>query len=105
MDSNLLLLISLVKNGGTLTELRRRGLRYSQIGHLVESAIENGLIIHSEGTVLLTDHGFALLESARFPGKSGTKAAWIAPADHERVDRLAPDAVYLPRKPPTLSDM
>jgi hypothetical protein len=95
-DSNLLLLLQLIKHDGTISMLLKRGLEYSQIAHLILKVKEDKLIEERKGKLIVIDKGELKIDNLnRKYGRKGHEA-WISPAVEYRVPKIDPSAVYLP---------
>ena len=97
-ESNLVLLLNLIRARASLSALVQRGLRYSQIAALMSRAQELGLttVDDSSGDVSLTELGIARLRTDMTTGRKLPHGGFISPKDEARLDKLAMEEVYLP---------
>lgn len=96
-DSDLALVLQLVRSKADASSLLRRGLTYGQIATLLGDAEERGLIREHGGSFLLTDDGTRWLNlSVDGQGKRRADGGWISPDVASRIDSQAADRLYFP---------
>lgn len=96
MITHLPTLLQIVRDGGHVGVLRKRGLEYSQIAQLIQTAIAEGLLQLLDESLELTEKGTRALAEAKRSGGFTGSGGWIVPAEDSRIDRANPNDVYLP---------
>ena len=96
INNNIQLLLRLINSNADVDALMRRGLRYSQIGALLENAVNEGLITDQEEGYKLTSKGKELMAYDISTKKMRRDGGWISPEDESRIDRIDKFDIYLP---------
>lgn len=94
----MILLLQLVKAGGSVETLINRGLRYPQIGELINQAEDKEYIVSDENGLYLTKKGYELIQEDVNTGKIRRDGGWISPAENSRTTQINKFEVYLPPK-------
>lgn len=89
------LLLQLVKIGSDIDPLLNRGLTYSQIAELTNSAITDGYICKIDRELTITTKGEQRLKKLE-NGKVSASGNWIAPEDKSRIEKKDIFHIYLP---------
>lgn len=98
MVSNEVVLLKLIKDNHSITDLLKRGLTYSQIAMLVEKLDEEKKIEILEEGLKLTSKGLESLNNnlkMLYPSK---KDRWILPNDNLYNEIINKDVIILPSK-------
>lgn len=96
-NTDLAILMSTVRVGGTVSALRERGLEYVQIAALIKQATDDGFLEHSADGVVVSPKGTEwLLQFKRHGGPAGS-AAWIAPQRGTTIELDLTNKLYLPK--------
>jgi hypothetical protein len=92
-ESNLILLMQIVKAGADVDALIRRGLRYSQVSYIIDKCTQKGYLTEKNNKLFLTPKGKEkLLESSKI-GDS----PWISPEEESRYPKSDKFDIYLPK--------
>jgi hypothetical protein len=95
-ESNLILLLQLIKAKADVEPLLKRGLTYMQISELITHCIEKKLIQQEDSGYSLTKSGILKMKADTQTGKPRKDGIWISPQEEFRIESRRSDEVYLP---------
>ena len=98
MSPHLMQLLFVVRTGGTLDPLLRRGLEYHQIVQLIQDAVANGLLQYNGNKLLLTEQGNESLSASPKTSLESGPDIWIVPDLDAEITPRNKWAVYFPKK-------
>ena len=96
VNSHMILLLQIIKNKADIEPIFKKGLRYSQISRLLQSAKNQGFIEESEEGLSVTAKGLSIMRYDIRRGKFRKDGGWISPEEESRIKSIGIDAVYLP---------
>lgn len=98
VNSNLRLLLHLVRAQADVSYLLNQGIVYSQVSALFGEAIKQGLLKYSEGTFQVTELGQIALRKGTTKNVMGHQSKWISTDDRYVIPQIGIDDVFLPKK-------
>lgn len=90
-ESNLILLLQLIKDNADAGSLIERGLRYQQIGELINRALKENFIEHGKKDLALTEKGIEKIRHGRPDG------GFISPEQQSRIKSISINKIFLPK--------
>ena len=95
-QTNLFLLLRIVKNDRSVAILLRENLTYKQIGDLTLYALDNNLIEKKESDIILTEKGEHTLNELAKTNKKTNKDQWIEKEHSSKIEQFDITFLYLP---------
>lgn len=96
INSHMILLLQIIKSKADIEPMLKRGLRYSQISRLTQSAKDQGFIEESDEGLSITAKGLSMMRYDIQRGKFRKDGGWISPEEESRINSIGIDEVYLP---------
>ncbi len=97
-DSNLYILLSVIKNNGDIRRLKREGMEYIEIAELTNQIISGKLAIYTEETITLTAEGESKLIELEKTIKRTKKINWIEKEMKSKISQLDKNFIFLPNQ-------
>lgn len=97
-DSNLYILLSVIKNNGDIRRLKREGLEYLEIAELTNQIISSELARYTDDTILLTANGEKKLNELEKIIKKTKKVNWIEKEMRSKISKLDKNFIFLPNQ-------
>lgn len=97
-DSNLYILLSVIKNNGDIRRLKREGLEYLEIAEYTNQIISNKLAKYIEKNILLTEKGEKKLKELEKTFKKTKKVNWIEKEMKSKIPKLDKNFIFLPNQ-------
>lgn len=95
---NLYLLLTIVKNNGSIKRLTREGLTFKMIAEISNSAIKEGYLIYENNLTTLSSTGNQFIEDFGPEFKLTNKDEWIQKDFSSKIKRLEKDFIFLPNQ-------
>ncbi len=95
-DTQLILLLQLVKANAGAEPLLKRGLRYSQIAKLLSIAFDNDYVKEVDNKLVITKKGANKLKEDSRKWKLRKDGGWISYEDESRVESIPINRPHLP---------
>jgi hypothetical protein len=96
VNSNIILLLQIINSKADIGPMLKKGLRYSQISRLTQSAKDQGFIVESDEGLSITAKGLSIMRYDIKRGKIRKDGGWISPEEESRIKSIGIDEVYLP---------
>lgn len=93
---NKVLLLRVIHEDGDIKLLRHHNISFREIGEMVETSVEEGLLTNSDDIISLTDQGKDFLESNIGIIKERDKSKWIELDRKNKIRKIDRDEVFLP---------
>jgi predicted transcriptional regulator len=90
------LLLSIIKNSGSVKQLLRENLSYKDISELVTKLVQDELLIYIDEKIVLTEKGKKYLTKNKRLLKETNKENWIKPENKSRIKKHERNFIYLP---------
>lgn len=97
-DTNLYILLSVIKNNGDIRRLKREGMEYLEIAELTNQIISNQLATYVDDTISLTADGQNKLIELEKTIKKTKKKNWIDKEIKSKISRLDKNFIFLPNQ-------
>ncbi len=97
-NSNLYILLSVIKNNGDIRRLKREGMEYIEIAELTNQIISGKLAIYTEETISLTAEGESKLIELEKTIKRTKKINWIEKEMKSKTSQLDKNFIFLPNQ-------
>lgn len=93
---NKVLLLRVIHEDGDIKLLRHHNISFREIGEMVETSVEEGLLTNSDDIISLTDQGKDFLEGNIGIIKERDKSKWIELDRKNKIRKIDRDEVFLP---------
>jgi len=97
-DSNLYILLTVIKNNGDIRRLKREGIEYLEIAELTNQIISGQLAKYTDDTIILTAEGETKLVELEKTIKKTKKENWIEREIKSKISKLDKNFIFLPNQ-------
>jgi predicted methyltransferase len=95
---NKILLLHIIKSNGNVKQLIREGFSYKSISDLLETLVNEELIIYDKQKIKLTDLGNEYLTNGEQIIKKQDKNLWIEAEKKSKIPKLEKKFIFLPNQ-------
>ena len=95
-DSNLFILLKVIKSNGEIRRLKREGLEYYEIAELTNKIISDNFASYNDDNIVLTLRGERKLKDLETIITKTRKENWIDKEVKSKINKMDKNFIYLP---------